>query len=885
MKRIVSLLLALLALSFANAQNHVISGRVIDKETGTPVKYARVYFADTYCGTATNGNGEFVLNTSSCNGEELIITAVPYQKTVIHLSGVSGEPLEVTLQRKQLHKTFRPDHASLCLVIDSALQMISKNYYTENFSTQTFHREYVKSFDNIIQVFEGVITSQVGGNPESEVKDALYAEDKRSRERFWNASSGGFYAFGWTPLPGDYAPSQNYFLGIRFKNTGDPGKYYNFSSPGTLTDSTESFYVIDFDQKDNIKGALLKGTLYIDSASHAIVKIDYALSPKGYPFIIPNRSINGVRICKSPQKLEILRESGQIIFNRLGDRWTLTCQVSDTHFNASPDSLSQTRKNGQYLKLHSEKIVTSLNTTRGSGSNEPIASTTITHNYLKSHFENYQPSVSDWPDQIILKSDTSIFEVIRTLRINNQLWERKEIRKAREALMASTTFTPDQLKQDLAYFKNMFVQLHPSLKDPAQKSYFNRMIGNTERHIQRTMSENEFFKYLSPVVESLHCGHTQLYSSQAIDDYNRKFGKYFPFEIAVLGRRAFLSRDVADSAKGAEVLKVNGTAMSSILQNIRYKASTEGMSVAGKDYYLTKHFGELYATHYLQTDSFQLELKDFKTREIKTRTFAAANFRRLEQPSMEFLQPIDSLQSVIVNIPENLSDEEMQSLLQKVFPLINEKRYTNLVIDLRNTEIFRDSYGSLLYSYLSGEPFTYFDRIEMSSGDSVLINKLMIGKKSFRDAMPEFFAGISTTDTLVTFTNHPGLKTFDPNPSSFNGNVFVMVNGGSAASAVDFAKFVQMKKRGQIIGQESYAAFHGNCDAGETSILLPNSKIRVSLPVAVYKVNGNSEDSHKLIPDHVVQYSLADIIAKRDREMELFRDVVLQICCTTAKSN
>jgi hypothetical protein len=472
--------------------------------------------------------------------------------------------------------------------------------------------------------------------------------------------------------------------------------------------------------------------------------------------------------------------------------------------------------------------------------------------------------------------------VTRLLRLNNQLWLRKEGRKAWEALESKVTFTPAELKADLKYMKEMFYKLHIAFAEPVQKEHFTRMIGNTDRHIERTMSETEFSKYLSPVIESLRCGHTQLFPSSAMEEYNRKFGKYFPFAITVIGRRAFLTQDVADSAKGSEILKINGTLMSSILQNLRYKASTEGTAVAAKDHFIAKHFADLYNRNYLPTDSFKIELKDWKKKQLREHTFAAAGFRIEEEPEKEIIRKIDSIQTVILDLPSVL--ETSDQLLDKVFPMFSGTGISNLIIDLRDNDGFRTSDAAFLYSHLTAQPFSYFDRIEMTSGDSSLFKKMFIGDRKLTESVRDFNTNIVQTDTIIYYTNHPSLKTFSNKSATFNGNVYVLVNGGSNSPAIDFARSIQLQKRGIVIGQDAATSFHGTCDAGEASIILPNSKLRITLPFATYRLATVGIEEHTLRPDHVVQYSIGEIIEKKDKEMDVCRELIVSNCCT-AKSN
>jgi hypothetical protein len=624
--------------------------------------------------------------------------------------------------------------------------------------------------------------------------------------------------------------------------------------------------------------------MYIDSATLAIAKVNYSISPKGLPYIMPNRTIGGVRICKPPLRHDIIRESGEVHYAKFGERWHLASQITETEFNAFLDSIAASPRDARYLRLHSERFTTSLHASlaeRSSNNRQNIFP--YTHNYIKSHYENYDQTKSLWQGYNIVKPDTSIADIIHTLRLNNQLWERKEGRRAKEVLTSTTTFPPDELKKDLAYLKKMFLLLHPALYAPAQKSHFIRAIGNTERHVQRNMSETEFHKHLSPVIESLHCGHTQLRSSPAMEEYNRKFGKYFPFDVTVIGRRAFLLSGVPETVRGSEIVTINGTATSSILQNIRYKASTEGMSTASKDHFIGKHFAELYGANYIQSDSFDIELKNLNSKTIESRTYLASNYRIEDEIETAFLSELDSLQAVVLKIPSGASEPETHVSLEKMFRTINEKRFPNLVIDLRDNKEFRESDGAVLFSHLIADPIRYFDRIVLSTADSAIYGQLYVNEKPFNEAIPAFLAAISATDSLITY-NHPANYSDESETiNTFHGNVFLLINGGTSPAAADFAKHLQSKNRAIIIGQEIHAGFHGSCDAGETYLSLPHSKLRISLPFASYSAD-IPHDDRRLIPDHIVDYTIEDMVEKNDLEMEFCRQLMLG-STRTAKSN
>lgn len=883
MPRFLALLVVSIIFSFqAEAQDN-ITGRIVDHENGTPVKYAQVKFKGTFCGTATNRNGEFTLNTAACTGHELMITAPGYDEKVISLSK-ARQPIEISLQKQPWKTAFRPDQKQIHAVIESMVLKFAGNYHTTNYRVTSFHREYVRSFDNIIQLMEGVMTSENSGGIDVPIaRNFLYAEDKDHREHFWHPSHGGFYTFGWQPISPGGTPSATRFLGVHLRNAKDLLKYYEFHSPGTIRNATGTVYVIRFDQKDNLKAALWRGTLFVDSATHALSKIEYEMSPKGLNYVRPNVT-SGMRICTPPLRMEIVRESGEYNYQRIGSRWYLANQVLNAQFNASLDSIKSNR-NEHFMKIRMEKVITAFDTVAPGERSATVTRTSMpNHNYIKSNYESYESPRTEWPGDLILKADTSIFEAVRILRLNNQLWERKEGRKALVALKSSTTFTPDQLKNDLRFLKEMFFGLHPALSDHAKKSHFSRVTANAERHIQRNTTENEFYRLIVPAIEGIHCGHTQVLPSRATQDYNRRFGKYFPFELTVIGRRAFLLDVVADSAAGSELLKINGEDMASVLDNLRYRVSTEGVSESDKDYLLGRKFADLYSVNYLQTDSFKICLKDFKTKQVGTYTFAASGYRVRESMSSEPVTTIDSIQTVILRFPNYNSDFSMKGLMDKIVPMINQSRYANMIIDLRDTPSFRERDAAELHSYLSPNGSQYIVSIALTSADTTLYQRLWLNDKKFREAAPGFSSSIISTDSTILYSGHPRSNEDGPRPAVFSGNLFVIVNGGSSSAAVDLAKILQTQKRAVVVGQETFSSFHGTCDSGTASFVLPHSGLRMTLPFATYKLDASLTKDMRLVPDHVAEYEIDDLVAKKDPELEICRNLILASCCS-AKSN
>jgi hypothetical protein len=881
----ISLIVCLFLGSTAFSQKITVLGTVKDKENGSPVQFAQVYFQGTHFGTATNRKGEFIISGDSAAKKTLVISAFPYKTTEIEITTV-GE-VSVSLERLPVNNSIRLDQIAINRMVSQAVEKIPVNYDSIAYSSTSFHREYIKSFDNLIQYFEAILVSAFANQEAfTELKDAFYVEDKRQREVFWNPSTGGFYTFGWSKLSSKIKPSDEYFFGFPMRSSTDLEKFYSFISKGTIKQGVHTIHVLSFDQKPGIKGSLLKGTLYIDSLSKAIVKLDYTLSPKGYKYIQPNRSVSGVRLCKFPLRIEVIRESGEINFRQFGNKWGLASYFQDADFNASFDSLKGTAAGRHFLKMHSECVVTEMDSVAPETKNiSTVRRPVISHDYIKGNFESYAFDESKWSGYNILRADTSVSKVAETLRSNNHLWERKARRKAYDQLVASTMFSPDELTNDLMYMKDMLEALHPGLYDFTGKGEFERTIADSKRRITRSMTESDFYKLLTPVIEAIHCGHTQLRHSEITEEFNKKYGKYFPFKITVNGRKAYLLQDVADTARGLEIIKVNGQPMATVLNNLKDKVSTEGLSGSTKDYFLARTFASLYSIYYDQPDSFKLQLRNPKSRQITNNSFAARNIMLAEPTHSLELKEIDTLQTAILTISDFVSEKDMSLFLENSFNTIQHKGYSHLIIDLRDNDGHEDYLGPLLYSYLSTEPFRYYDRIDLKTADTLKLNSLFISNETFSKAAPSFSSNLSVTDSAITFINHPNLAIHEFHQYGFHGQVYIIVNGGTQSSAAELAVLASAAKRALIIGQETTSNFHGNCNTGNAYLTLPNSRIRVTLPLAKYKLStANESYTHSLIPDYAIKYSVPDIIERKDKEMETCIQQIVENCCS-ARSN
>ena len=117
--------------------------------------------------------------------------------------------------------------------------------------------------------------------------------------------------------------------------------------------------------------------------------------------------------------------------------------------------------------------------------------------------------------------------------------------------------------------------------------------------------------------------------------------------------------------------------------------------------------------------------------------------------------------------------------------------------------------------------------------------------------------------------SHPTLGIHQTEELAYDGKIYILINGGTFSAASDFAAICKQNKIATFIGQETGGTAAGNNSNGEVMLTLPNSKIRVSLPLfmIVNAVDG-AVHGRGVFPDYDIQQSCKDIINELDRELE-----------------
>jgi hypothetical protein len=96
------------------------------------------------------------------------------------------------------------------------------------------------------------------------------------------------------------------------------------------------------------------------------------------------------------------------------------------------------------------------------------------------------------------------------------------------------------------------------------------------------------------------------------------------------------------------------------------------------------------------------------------------------------------------------------------------------------------------------------------------------------------------------------------------------MNGGSFSTSSEFLSMLHFHKRAKFIGEEAAGGYYG-CTAGRRdNVILPNSKLQLRVGLVTYyqAVSGYKHRDRGVLPDYPVTYTIAELMAGKDKEME-----------------
>ncbi len=417
---------------------------------------------------------------------------------------------------------------------------------------------------------------------------------------------------------------------------------------------------------------------------------------------------------------------------------------------------------------------------------------------------------------------------------------------------------------DLEFLKKELIDYHPGFNwytsVRAMDSLYEKAIDRVE---DGEIDHLEFYRIVRGLIAEIRCGHTHTGVPTALEEKVFSEWNFLPLSVVMVGDTVVVEGMLEGSPleRGDQILSINGNEVEDIIDKIIGFQSGDGFVNSGRRLAMARYF-HLYYQLFVDSSATNYNLTVLRGSEELQVVLEGKPWEQLSslQPVSNDLEPLNITHEPgysILRIATFSSgaiqeaDQNYSRFLREAFSDLGRRGVQHLILDLRGNGGGSDNYGAELVSYLLDKPYGYFERIVVTDDY-------------------DGYGGIEDRDGERFVTNHRGLSRWEPAKHHYDGDLYVLVDGGSFSTCADVASVLKANGRELIIGAETGGGARGNTSGNRRNVVLPHSEITVYIPLWKYTTALASTHpvGRGVIPDVEVLPTTQDFIEERDAVME-----------------
>jgi hypothetical protein len=458
---------------------------------------------------------------------------------------------------------------------------------------------------------------------------------------------------------------------------------------------------------------------------------------------------------------------------------------------------------------------------------------------------------------------------------------------------------PEELRADFDLMRRLMEKFHPSLYWYTPRDSMDACFEQYRAAITDSMTDQQFgFRIIAPVTTRIRCGHTSFAFSKAHNRFYRDVRiPSFPLFLKIWGDTMIvtsnLNRHDSLVARGTQVTSINGMDARRLADTLFRFMPTDGYAdnvnyirlSSAFPYYHRNILGLQKAYPVDVIDSTGMERHLLLPLFVPQRDTTQGERRKKptgkkpdRKERLEFFRSlaIDTARNAAVMSVSTFDDGgNLRSFYKKSFRKIREMGIGNLVIDIRNNGGGKVNHSTQLAQYIRNSPFKVADSAYAARGSFGSDGKYFSAR--LFDGLGLTFFTSKRKDGQYHFRyweNH----VFKPKTKNhFDGKVWVLVSGPTFSAATLFCHTVHDQDNVRLLGEETGGGHHGNNGLMIPDIKLPNTGIRVRMPLfRIVQYKHPPKDGRGVIPDVIVPPG-ADAVRKGiDRKMKTVLDIIEQ---------
>ncbi len=441
---------------------------------------------------------------------------------------------------------------------------------------------------------------------------------------------------------------------------------------------------------------------------------------------------------------------------------------------------------------------------------------------------------------------------------------------------------------------------HPSLFWHATPQEIDASFARAYSLITDSLNEDAFKNIVSETLFPIRCGHTSVRHSVQWNRYaigKRPTG--FPLGLKITDDSTLvltINLNRADSVlkRGMQIQSINGLSAKKIIDTLFPLVPIDGNSKNFSYQNISNNFQNFYNSRFPDLKKYQLWYIDSSSteREINLPALGSskdttrprfststnnnpqqtisARQRRL-QASRSF--GIDSSKQFATLRINSFTKYVKPSFIKQSFKHLKKKNVSNLIIDVRNNGGGLIKSSLLLTKHLKQNAFYFTDSIV--STHKKIRSSIKINRK-FITNLGMLFLSKKKKDHLYEFAFFK--KEYHPKKNAFKGRIMILTGGYSFSATTMFLSSVKGQQNITLVGEETGGGYYGNNGVFIPEMVLPNTKLRVRLPL--YRIVNNKthlKNGSGVLPDIEVKASAESIRLNKDPKMEKALELINQL--------
>lgn len=447
----------------------------------------------------------------------------------------------------------------------------------------------------------------------------------------------------------------------------------------------------------------------------------------------------------------------------------------------------------------------------------------------------------------------------------------------------------EQFLRDFTMLEVSLQELHPLLYNTIGKDKFDKEVKSIKERLLRTEDESDAVYMMQELMYKIgdaHSGNISVYSLRS----DTSIRNILPFSVYIINHDLYIKDYPGDTTyNGTKLLSVENTDASLLIDSFRIFFPNDGAREVA-DFHVQPFFNALYATFCNQREVFYLNTSKGKLTVPAAKKGTSLFDLLMNKTDSAYLGTDRIVKTEITPdygyfsfagfIPK-YKHYTIEKDYDSLIAILIEKQIPNLIIDLRYNQGGDPEMGARMVSYLKSDRFRIFENMYEVKCRKPTYEKFLSGSKVYYRARNIRTSQAGELREVVRMERQLGWV--DPNKKQYTGHIYILTGSVTKSASTMFCKYLIGQPNVTFVGSETSGAINyfwaGGPNGAYCELTMPSLKTNFGFAIELNELKAGSiatELPMGLIPDKEIDYTIEDLMAHRNLELEWIKSDIAQ---------